>query len=306
MHEQFFYSQLRERGYAGTAVGMWRNWLASKGIPFSDIQDMETKWLRDQGYVGTHNDMRFKFYRDHGLTGVLDDMGRKWIVPEGGTGPDEGEPVEDPMWADVLFFHDFTSMNPVTGGTGAFVSTTSELIDEGIFGYPAMNLQPVNNRVSGLKCTIPDVKLGTVEGFTVDCWGKTIDIGPGRWPTWMELYNGSDTSYYGSSDGRGFTTGGVFGYHPSGENSIPHDEWTHVAYVFGDGRVKIYSEGVMIHDSGLSDITAAFNSVMIGSRHNSSNPYVFKGKLSQVRITKGMRWTEDFTPPTGPVKVPTP
>lgn len=310
MHEHFHSPQLRNRGYEGSNQDVWRQWLNTKGYIGRTTAGLEKDWLNGLGYSGPLNDMYWKMYRDAGLTGALDDMGGKWIVPEGGT-PPVGPPIADELWESVQFFHDFQDLAAVkpAGGSGVKVGTSVTLNQDGVYGVPCLDLQPATNIRNALNCSFTGFTLDKTEGFTIDCWGKTIDIGPGSLPTWIECYNsaGGAVLYCGSSDRRGFTIGGSLGFTQTGENYIPHDDWTHVAYVVKGSTVKIYSEGVLIHTAtfGSATGTGEIESVYIGCRNSGSYPYVFKGKLSQVRITKGERWTAAFTPPSGHVLVPT-
>lgn len=312
MHENFHGPQLRERGYAGSNQDIWNSWLRTKGYKGKTTHGLEGDWLLAQGYdKGTLNDRYFRMYRDAGLTGALDDMGSKWVVPEGGTNPEGGDPIEDPLWDDVLFYHSFSALDPDKGGAGPakIVGAKVEIADHQLWDSPSLVIQPTVDTKNGLVVPI-DMTLDPLEGFTVECWGKTTDEGIVNFPTWLQLSNRDTGSmlYFGASDARGFTMGGVYTYITSGRDSIPHDNWTHVAYVVEKESAKIYSEGKLIKRDRVSGTAVPFlaKELSVGYRSHGITEYAFRGKLDDIRITKGVRYTEDFEPPKGPVKVPTP
>lgn len=306
MHEMFHGKQLIDRGYIGSVQDVWAQWLKSKGVAGETIADLEDRYLTKAGISpGSLNDRRFSLYRSQGLNGTLDDMANKWTVPEGGDGPNAGDPIPDDMWDDVVFFQNYETKDAIIGGIGTLLSSPLTIVDDGLFGTKSGQFAPSSATIrTGVEYSV-EITLDSTVGFTIDTWGKTIDLGPAVFPTWIQLYqstNSNNMVYCGSSDQRGFTFGGDFGFVQSPNTGIPHDRWSHAAVVVGNGSKKLYDDGVEVASSAVPTLTRTYDRLIIGSRISNNLP--FKGKLDETRITTGVRWTTAFTPPTGPVLVP--
>lgn len=315
MFEQFFAPQLIERGYQGTYTEVWRQWLESKGAPSITTPGMEMRWLGDLGYTGALQDRWRQFFLAEGLTGVLVDDARHWVVHDGGTIP-EGDPIPDPLWDDVVFFWngDLPDYEAVKGGVPIQRGPKQyKIISPGPFNGNAVQFSPTQAHDKNvLEFSVTPFELDAT-AMTVDCWGKTVDLGVVNFPTWMQLSSSITTAqaqYFGASDSRGFTTGGYYGFHTAKDGEgIPHDDWTHLAVVFDAAEVRIYSQGRLIGSSTRTAGTTPLlvDRVSLGGRIDTSYTWNFKGFLDEVRVTKGVRYTgETYTIPSGPVLVPEP
>lgn len=83
-----------------------------------------------------------------------------------------------------------------------------------------------------------------------------------------------------------------------GSSKITASEWVHIAVVRESGILYYYVNGSLIgFGSFTSDLTNT--TATIGCTYENSQFY--QGRIDELRITKGVaRYTENFTPPTGP------
>jgi len=82
-------------------------------------------------------------------------------------------------------------------------------------------------------------------------------------------------------------------------NTIPLDQWVHIALVregTGASQFKLYVNGVL-EDTGTSTRDVTQNFIRIGATNTGTSPW--KGYLDEMRMTNGYaRYTAAFTPPT--------
>jgi len=76
---------------------------------------------------------------------------------------------------------------------------------------------------------------------------------------------------------------------------VPLDQWSHVAVVFAADATRLYFNGRLIATGPATKALGGTNFVIGGAgRHN--HRHSFKGRIRSVRISRGERYTEDFTP----------
>ncbi len=79
------------------------------------------------------------------------------------------------------------------------------------------------------------------------------------------------------------------------ESTVPLKEWTHVAAVFGETETRLYNNGKLVH-TGPPTQSDGGTPFVVG-RIGATNPdLVFVGQMRCVRISKGERYRDDFTP----------
>jgi len=80
---------------------------------------------------------------------------------------------------------------------------------------------------------------------------------------------------------------------------IVSDDWVHIAYTFDGTKYTLFYNGSKILESTVID--SRLNYLTIGaSILNMTSGWYLKGYISELRISDGVRWTTDFTPPTAP------
>jgi hypothetical protein len=110
--------------------------------------------------------------------------------------------------------------------------------------------------------------------------------------TWFYNYNGNTNkvtlSFYG-------------GTAATSTNSVPLNQWTHVAFCRTSGSLKTFINGVL-------DNTVAFtgncskSTFVVGRSYSGLNQEYFPGYISNVRVVKGVAvYTGNFTVPTTPL-----
>ncbi len=103
-------------------------------------------------------------------------------------------------------------------------------------------------------------------------------------------HNGIGLSLYGQQLAYEYLTG-----FEVSESTVPLKEWTHVAAVFGDSETRLYQNGKLVH-TGSATQTEGGTPFVVG-RIGATNPdLVFVGQMRCIRISKGERYQDDFTP----------
>lgn len=144
---------------------------------------------------------------------------------------------------------------------------------------------------------VTEVKFGTGD-FTIELWVYPTVTPTGhvaftsaRWPSnnnstntfWFGFYAGSTRLYF-AANGNFVTT-----------ESIPLNEWTHVALVRAGGSMTIYVNGIGLRaEFNNTDMTG--DELVIGDSRSFAYPYV--GYMDDFRITAYARYTKNFTPPS--------
>lgn len=94
--------------------------------------------------------------------------------------------------------------------------------------------------------------------------------------------------------------GNTGGYTTTGGYSA--NTWTHLALVRSGTTVAVYANGINIGSYTDSDSVTSTISTTIGGASNANTDSMFKGYISNVRVTKGTAlYTANFTPPTVPL-----
>ena len=83
-------------------------------------------------------------------------------------------------------------------------------------------------------------------------------------------------------------------------DDLATNQWQHVAVVRNGSSLKLYIDGVEKGSGTNNDNIQTTSELVIGSCHEKDDRYV-TGYIDELRISKGIaRWTEEFTPESGP------
>lgn len=304
MHEQFHAQKLRNSGYTGPAMDIWKQWLSEQGF-VGPIPDAERAWLASKGYTGSLNDQYMALYTAASLTGSIDDMGAAW-TPSGGTPP--VVPIEDPYYSTLSFYNSMQQYNAEIGGTPTMQGAGFTIAPNGMFGRNSALFVPGGATVNQLQYT-QTVGSTSSNAWTVDAWIK-IETPPAANSVWIQFWNVPASAVNLQF---GITTGGRLswassGWGPGGDllGALPINEWAHVAFVFSPGSLNVYVNGTLTDTVTTPSAIISFNRVSLGGKTNTS-ALPFTGSLAEVRAVKAVRWTgSSFPVPSGPVLVPTP
>ena len=85
------------------------------------------------------------------------------------------------------------------------------------------------------------------------------------------------------------------------EKDVPENQWTHVAIVFGESGTRLYSDGRLVNKGPATEAVPVLpmpgNYFVVGRLGEQNPDGLFKGQMRNVRISKGERYKNDFTPP---------
>jgi hypothetical protein len=81
-----------------------------------------------------------------------------------------------------------------------------------------------------------------------------------------------------------------------GEQAVPLGQWSHIAAVFGESETRLYLNGKRV-GTGPATKQEGGTTFVIGSVGKGNPIGFFKGRVRAVRISKGERYTDGFTPP---------
>jgi hypothetical protein len=146
-----------------------------------------------------------------------------------------------------------------------------------------------------------DFAFGT-GAFTIDMWIRLTST------TFEFLYDGRPASTQGLRPGI-FVSSGKLGYYTNGAEritggtTVTTNAWHHVAVARSGTSTKMFldgtQEGSTYTDS--HDYVVDANRPYFGISGFDSSTAPFSGHMDEARVSKGIaRWTEDFTPETGP------
>jgi len=141
--------------------------------------------------------------------------------------------------------------------------------------------------------------------FTVDLWVNPQDTGSGNLVG--DYYIGSVStspdwqfSYQGANQKVNFWRGSSIA--TSSDNSVPRNQWTHVAIVrsgSGTNNCKVYVNGRLDGQGTFTTTVGRGLNIWVGIDGNeSAEPYL--GYMDEIRVSHTARWTSSFTPPTRP------
>lgn len=219
--------------------------------------------------------------------------------------------------ADSTRIHDLAGNTISENGTFTFTNA-------GKFGGKSITFDGAND----LSFNIQD-SINSNEDYTISFWMKVVstlndlagiignyspgDLSIGDW----SIYYSSSTGDYLISTARSSTNSGIpasFGVN----SATPDSEWHHYAKVRHNGRSKLYMDGSVVttdisRNPGVVDSSGSYaddctlsniKPVYIGKQLRYEVNLI--GQLDDICIIKGEAlWTEDFTPPTDYLKLPT-
>lgn len=144
--------------------------------------------------------------------------------------------------------------------------------------------------------------------FTIDFWCYLINGGHGSSSARIV-----ETTYYAYSngfilvcDGSSSPTRIGFGVASTmriyTNNTIPNNEWHHIALIRYNNVTKIYLDGVAQTQTYTDNNN--YNSCNFRIGANLTGTELWKGKIDEFRVSKGIaRWTSNFTPPAAEYSV---
>lgn len=132
--------------------------------------------------------------------------------------------------------------------------------------------------------------------FTVEAWIYAVS-----WPQYCWLVDFRDGGAFtmGFGSGKFYPyVGNVDSQQTSGA-TIPSGEWVHVAFCYDGTSVKCYTNGVLSYTLNDPGASQSANGPKIGSNSSGGGEF-FNGYIDDLRISDGVRYTANFTPPAGP------
>jgi len=178
----------------------------------------------------------------------------------------------------------------ITAGGNATQSTT-----ESKFGNKSAYFDG-----SGDSLSFPDILLGT-GNFTIELWFKTNSST--RFAQLIGNENAGGSSGFTLLINNDSTTGGQIGVYRSGSSVVfsssgdwSDDAWHHLAFVRSGTTVTLYLDGTSYGSA--TDANSYDGSTYFVGRNNAFSGRDFLGYIDELRITKGVRYSAAFTPPT--------
>lgn len=144
--------------------------------------------------------------------------------------------------------------------------------------------------------------------WTVDYWIYPRD----NFATWAcDIFLGGNSSYdaivrcqtsYSNSTIEFFIGGGNGWSLNGGKASVTNDSWNHIAITYDGKTCKIYSNGSLAQSFSMtiSSIPGSLNYFGRGPASSGNNDAKSNSYRDEIRISKGVRWTGNFTPPSSP------
>ena len=153
----------------------------------------------------------------------------------------------------------------------------------------ALNFNQAGNGGSGDYVYIPDTNFGLTE-TTVEAWIHPLSAADQRAPIirmdrfYFQVFENNRLAvyWYGKSPA---------GYHFSSANSIPMNEWTHVAVVWNSSGVRFYINGKLDTSVSTSGTAESTNWVNIGQEDSSRR---YNGMIDDVRVWNKTRTIEEI------------
>jgi hypothetical protein len=162
--------------------------------------------------------------------------------------------------------------------------------------------------------------------FTIETWLKlgaaiTATSGDASYRSIVNKYsagsNGTEDAFYvflNNAAGTmqfniGFvsnTTASNFAFNITGVDTSLNSVWNHIAVVRSSGSLKVYFNGTQIGSTQTysSSINQGNLPLLVGARTYAPYDLYLNGYIDDLRITKSAIYTANFTPPTGPLKLP--
>lgn len=155
---------------------------------------------------------------------------------------------------------------------------------------------------TGDQLTFSAISIGTNEDCTFECWVYKTAIDASGYTV---VFGGLNQNiqfafdYTGVAGAVGLVLHGVSIIPPSG-TAVTLNTWHHLAWSRQGSTWRVFVNGVL---QGTGSTNATFDVYRIGAFE--AGGYEMNGNIDDVRITKGIcRYTENFTPPTGPFPDP--
>ena len=187
----------------------------------------------------------------------------------------------------------FTDNSPTPKTVTAYGNAHIET-DQSKFGGASAYFDGAGDYLSIPNAT--DLTLSDATTWTIEGWMYPLDSRANS--TLISKRSGSNpTSYYcGRLSGQLVFYNGTTLYTQTGTTA--NNSWTHFAYVFNAGNLKIFADGTKVGEWG-SVALSEVNTVINIGRHYSTIEEAFNGYLDDLRITKGVAcYNANFTPPT--------
>lgn len=136
---------------------------------------------------------------------------------------------------------------------------------------------------------LPELLTDCTIDFWVN-WSSTSDGGP----MYIGTESGSDSAQFIEM----FSFYQIYIYHGSSKSISAlnrKNQWLHCAFVLSGGQIKCYVDGVLRYTWNLSYNHEATNYIWLNCGRTPGR--YFTGYIDDFRITRGARWTGNFTPP---------
>jgi hypothetical protein len=80
------------------------------------------------------------------------------------------------------------------------------------------------------------------------------------------------------------------------DDKPPPEKWSHVAAVIGKTSVAIYRDGKRVYSANHPLKSAGGTNFVIGHAGANTEPMYFVGEMSEIRISRGERYSASFVP----------
>lgn len=232
-----------------------------------------------------------------------------------GTAEDEGvleitvsaASVSDPYWDQIAIFlnaNDQGSATPATDLVGNAISYYGGAVIDSVAGYPAFYFDGVNDY---LEIPAPVAGWGLNNQYTLDWYAYTDSnnklgaINIGRYKSSGGWYTGSTFSFRDSLNPCHFyfyCQGSTQNLYNSWARSTAPNTLYHFAIVRDGTVAKFYINGVLTWTkTGLTLCVESTLSFILGKWNYDNLPEWVKVRIPWLRLTRAIRWTDNFTPP---------
>jgi len=185
-------------------------------------------------------------------------------------------------------FVDSSAAAHAVSNTGVTYSASGKFGGAAVFSSGAVNYLSTANHA--------DFNLAAKTKWTVDF--QVNPAGTSGYRSILSKRSGSNPTSYqfgiDSSSNRVYLFNGPGSYDSTAE--IPAEIFTHVAFTFNNGTLKIWINGALDSTHTGVTLTELDQPVEIGY-HFSSVSEQFIGLLDELRLSDIVRWTANFTPP---------
>lgn len=238
----------------------------------------------------------------------------------------------DPLWSDVVLL--LTAEGMAEGSTN-FIDKSSynTIITPTLYTNPIYNTknqsligtnkgsiyfgdEPVIDEGSFLSSDPsynPQIRLSLHTQWTYECYVKpranfytTTNCGvlfygtrgSNNYRFELELENSQNGVHAVTGYIQAQTSSGIYLSIPSNASTVPEGQWSHLAIVRDNTNYKVFVNGKS--NAGTTYSNSIDNhpaqSLIIGMNRQSNRNCSYKGHIDQIRITRAIRYTEDFIP----------